>query len=131
MKKVVSFKVNEYISLKLKDGITNIFTGGKFFIQCMKLLLNLQTQDTEDYDEINSIDDVAYLAWQKSDFNESNELTPEQEFMGHCSNLQVGVKHNYDTRLLHSNLGFPLLKKLVEVGDLLTKRVFKEEIANI
>ncbi|HDZ18267.1 hypothetical protein LCGC14_0736600 [marine sediment metagenome] len=34
-----------------------------------------------------------------------------------------------NTRLLHSNLAFPLLKKLTEVGDPLAKRVFKEEIA--
>jgi len=37
-------------------------------------------------------------------------------------------EQNYDTRLLHSNLSFPLLKKLVDVGDPLAKRVFKEEI---
>jgi len=44
-------------------------------------------------------------------------------------NLQVWNENNYDTRLLHSNLSFPLLKKLSEVGDPIAKRVFKEEIA--
>jgi len=38
------------------------------------------------------------------------------------------VENNYDTRLLHSNLAFPLLKKLSDVGDALAKKVFKEEI---
>ncbi len=34
----------------------------------------------------------------------------------------------YDTRLIHSNLSFPLLKKLSEIGDIQALRVFKEEI---
>ncbi len=44
-------------------------------------------------------------------------------------NLQSWYENNYDTRLLHSNLAFPLLKKLTDIGDPLTKQVFKEEIA--
>jgi len=43
-------------------------------------------------------------------------------------NLQAWVENNYDTRLLHSNLAFPLLKKLVDAGDKLAKAVFKEEV---
>lgn len=35
----------------------------------------------------------------------------------------------YDTKLLHRNIAFPLLKKLTDVGDPLAKKVFKEEIA--
>ncbi|MHA1151040.1 MAG: leucine-rich repeat domain-containing protein, partial [Promethearchaeota archaeon] len=38
-------------------------------------------------------------------------------------------ENNYDTRLLHSNLAFPLLRQLTEAGDPQAKRVFKEEIA--
>ncbi len=44
-------------------------------------------------------------------------------------NLQVWYEYNYNTNLLHSNLAFPLLKKLTEVGDPLASRMFKEEIA--
>ncbi|TFG19848.1 MAG: leucine-rich repeat domain-containing protein [Promethearchaeota archaeon] len=43
-------------------------------------------------------------------------------------NMQVWVENNYNTRLLYSNLAFPLLKKLTKVGDPLAKRVFKEEV---
>ena len=57
------------------------------------------------------------------------EIDPETEFWGHCSNLQSWYKHDYDTRLLHSNLSFPLLKRLTKVGDPLANKVFKEEIA--
>ena len=55
-------------------------------------------------------------------------IPPETEFWGHCSNLQVWFENNYDTRLLHSNLAFPLLKRLTEVGDNQAKNVFNEEI---
>lgn len=56
-------------------------------------------------------------------------LGAKSKFWGHCSNLQAWYENKYDTRLLHSNLLFPLLKKLTEAGDSLAKRVFKEEIA--
>jgi hypothetical protein len=50
-------------------------------------------------------------------------------FWAHCSNLQVWVENDYDTCLLHSNISFPLLKELQNLGDRIAKKVFKEEIA--
>jgi hypothetical protein len=41
----------------------------------------------------------------------------------------VWAENGYDTRILHRNLAFPLLKRLSEVGDPMAKRVFSEEIA--
>ena len=58
-----------------------------------------------------------------------NDISPEAEFWGHCSNLQAWYENDYDTRLLHRNLAFPLLKALTDAGDPLAKKVFKEEIA--
>ena len=58
----------------------------------------------------------------------ASKISPETEFFGHCSNLQVWAENNYNTQLLHSNIAFNLLKKLTEVGDQNAKRVFKEEI---
>jgi len=55
-------------------------------------------------------------------------LSPEDEFWGHCSNLQVWVENGYDSRLLHRNLAFPLLKKLVAVGDAKAKKIFSQEV---
>ncbi|MFX1257954.1 MAG: leucine-rich repeat domain-containing protein, partial [Promethearchaeota archaeon] len=62
-------------------------------------------------------------------YQKNIKISPETEFWGHCSNLQAWTENEYDTRLLHSNLAFPLLKKLTESGDPLAKKVFKEEIA--
>jgi len=41
----------------------------------------------------------------------------------------VWVENEYDSRLLHSNLAFPLLEKLAYFGDSLAERVIKEEVA--
>ena len=57
------------------------------------------------------------------------KIDQKEIFWGHCSNVQAWAEHDYDTRLIHSNLAFPLLKKLSKAGDPMAKRVFKEEIA--
>ncbi|MFW9973558.1 MAG: hypothetical protein ACFFDF_25485, partial [Candidatus Odinarchaeota archaeon] len=61
--------------------------------------------------------------------HENHDITPEQEFWGHCSNIQAWVEHGYDTRILMSNISFPLLRELVKAGDPEARKVFKEEIA--
>jgi len=43
-------------------------------------------------------------------------------------NIHAWVENNYDTRLLHSNLAFPLLKELTNADDPLAKQALKEEI---
>jgi len=120
------FKINKYITLKLEDGITNIYVNGMKFNQCKYLVFNINLNDVEKYDKIDSIDDI-----EKKDryykFKEC-KIDPETEFWGHCSNLQSWFENDYDTRLLHSNLSFPLLKKLMKLGDPVAKKVYKDEI---
>ncbi len=125
------FRVNNYITLKLEDGKTNIYVDGELFEQCKFLLLNIPVEKVSSLDEIESVDEAAENLSKKMERNEASEfkISPEVEFWAHCSNLQVWSEYNYDTRLIHSNLAFPLLKKLTEVGDPIAKRVFKEEIA--
>jgi len=123
------FKVNEYITLKLEGGNTNIYVNGKLFQQCKLLLLNIPVEKVSSFDEIESIDE----ATEKLDYSlERNSnwinIPQETEFWGHCSNLQVWIENNYDTRLLHRTIAFPLLKKLTKVGDPNARRIFKEEI---
>jgi hypothetical protein len=93
--------------------------------------MNIQTNEIEKYDLIDSIDEAAEKLDRSMETNQSirREITPEVEFWGHCSNIQAWAENDYDTRLLHRNLAFPLLKELMNAGDPLAKRVFKEEIA--
>lgn len=125
------FKVNKYITLNLEDAQTIIYVNGKSFKQCKFLLLDIPVDKIKSLDEIESIDEATEKldCSMEGDNQSKYRIPPETEFWGHCSNLQVWAENKYNTRLLHRNLAFPLLKKLTEVGDPLAKKVFKEEIA--
>lgn len=125
------FQINEYLSLKLEDGKTNIFVKNKLFRQCKFLLLEISINKISSFDKIDSVDEIENRYDRSQEFKTRStvEIPPEVEFWGHCSNIQVWYEYDYDTRLIHSELAFPLLKRLAEVGDMLARKVFKEEIA--
>lgn len=127
------FDINEYITLKLENNQTIIYVNGERFNQCKFLFIrNLSINEMTDFiDDINSIDEEADNLDLIMEYRSNMVviIPPETEFWGHCSNLQVWYENQYNSRLLHRNLAFPLLKKLTEVGDPLAKKVFKEEIA--
>lgn len=127
------FKVNEYLTLKLEGGRTFIYVKGKLFRQCIRLVIHIPVGEVEQYDQIDSIDEAFELYRrldEKQFYSEDNKLviTPEEEFWGHCSNIQAWVEHDYDIRLLHSNLAFPLLKALAKEGLDRARMRFKFEI---
>ena len=122
------YVINAHLQLQLINDQTVIYVDGKEFMQCKYLLLNLDLTDLEEYDEITSIDEAAERL-NHSHENDSSLLTPKEEFRGHCSNLQAWYEHEYDPRLLHSNLALPLLAKLSDGGDHQALIVLKEEIA--
>ena len=125
---IKEFKINQYLKLKLEGGRTNIYVNNRRFIQCMYLLLNIPVDRIEEYDEIESIDEASVKLDRSMERNH-RKVPPETEFWGHCSNIQAWVDNEYDTRILHRNIAFPLLKALVDAGDPIAKRKFKEEIA--
>lgn len=131
-KKKKEFTVNEYISLKLERNKTNIYVGGELFNQCKYVLLRKIVYEIEDFlEDIDSVDDLAeYLDHSlEGPDPEPIDIPPETRFWVHCSNMQVWAENNYDTRSLHRNLAFPLLKRLTEIGVPLAKKVFKKEVA--
>lgn len=125
------FRVNDYLVLKLENNRTNIYVGGRLFNHCKYLLLNIVRKEFKEHDEIESIDEAAErlddsmhgIGFQKY------HVSPETEFWGHCSNIQAWYENEYDTRLLHRNLAFPLLEALIKAGNPLAKKALKEEIA--
>lgn len=125
------FKVNDYITLQLRGGAPILFVAGEQFTQCIGLFVTIYGKENP-YSNIDSIDDVSEIK-ELENFRDISmrdyHLSAKTVFWGHCSNIQAWYENDYDTRLLHSNLSFPLLKKLTEAGDLLAKRVFKKEIA--
>ncbi len=106
-----------------------IYVADELFLQCKFLLLNIPLAESSPFDDISSIDDATEILNSEVEKEIRNvHVPPEVEFWGHCSNLQAWYENEYDTRLIHSNLAFPLLKKLTEVGDPLAKRIFKKEV---
>lgn len=127
------FTINEFLTVKLVGEDTITYVNGESYMVCKRLMISVPTDRIQDTDELDSIDEAAEkLGWEEDGQIYTNgmeyNLSPETEFWGHCSNLQAWYEHDYDTRLLHSNIAFRLLKKLAEVGDPLAKKVFKEEI---
>jgi hypothetical protein len=130
-----TFKISDLITLKLEfdpfDDIrreTNIYVAGKKFKQCKFLMLNLEKG--KEYKEIKSIDDAVEKLnkGMENDHSVDGQITPEEEFWGHCSNLQAWYENNYDLRIIHSNLGKPLLEELIKHGDTKAITSWKEEI---
>lgn len=113
-------QVNEFIVLKLEDGNPNIYVKGVKFGQSKLLKYNLPIKRDDLFDKFRSIDEAL-------DYLEQTELKIPQ-FHDHCTALQTWSKNNYDTRLLHRVVAFPLLKKLVQIGDPIAKKIFNEEI---
>lgn len=126
-----TYKINDFITLELENNKTHIYVKGKDFIQCKYLLLNIPVDKITEYDNINSIDEASEILDKSLEYKSIVEfkISPKTEFWGHCSNIQAWAENGYDTRVLHRNLAFPLLRKLTEVGDPHAKRAFKEEIA--
>ncbi|MFX1275722.1 MAG: hypothetical protein ACFFBP_07740 [Promethearchaeota archaeon] len=125
------FRINEYLTLKLIKGQTEIYIEDEPFHQCKYLLLNLTQKDFTKFDHIDSIDE-AFEIYNKMDKNherDHNLIDPESEFIGHCSNLQTWYENDYDLRILHSSLSIPLLKKMAFLGDKRAIYRLKESIA--
>lgn len=127
----MEFKVNDYISLRLENDVTNIYINNKLFNQCKLLLLDIPVGKITPTEEVQSVDEM--LEQQDISIEEVEnirlKIPADVIFWGHCSNLQLWAEYDYNTRLLHSNLAFPLLKKLAEIGDIKALQKFREEIA--
>lgn len=121
------FKINDLVDLRLINNKTYIYIKNKPFIICAHLLINIPVNEIQRYDNIRSIDEV--ISPSKSTEYIQCNITPEEEFMGHCSNIQAFFESGLNTDILHTNIAFPLLKKLVKLKFEPARRVFKEEIA--
>jgi len=128
---MLKFSINDHLELRLENNKTNIYVNKKLFIQCKYLLINVSIEEMDNLKDLNSIDEAIVKLNRSFEFSSPKaiKISPEVQFWGHCSNLQAWYENNYNSCLIHSNLAFPLLRKLTEVGDLRAKKVFKEEIA--
>lgn len=108
------FTVNEYISLRLMFSKTLIYVCNELFLTCQKIAINIAPIEFREYANFNDIDDIIdfYNSHAHSAAKKEVSITPEEEFWGHCSNLQAWVENDYNTCVLSKNISFPLLKEL-------------------
>lgn len=85
------FRINEFLELRLgeitEDYRTEIYINHKKFTHCKYLLMNIPAHNIKDYDKINSIDEAMKLYNQIENEHLKQQIEPEAEFWGHCSNL--------------------------------------------
>ncbi|MBD3338303.1 MAG: hypothetical protein GF353_04310 [Candidatus Lokiarchaeota archaeon] len=134
-------KISDFLEVRLyAPKRVELYVDGQPFLHCKLLLFNIDTSDAEQshsFEQIESIDDAEQVILKREDsvslerrsHKIESSLDAEEIFWAHASNLQAWTEHDYDTRLLHRNIAFPVLKQLAEAGDKKAKRAFKEEIA--
>jgi len=125
--------ISDLLEVRLERGKSNVYVAGKKVAFCKNLILQIPADEAGDYDGIDSIDDAAAVAVEKhhvhGDEGRSRRLLSRtDEFWGHCSNLQAWHEHGYDTRILHSNIAFTLLKALAMAGDEVASRVLAWDV---
>jgi len=123
-----TFVANEFISLKLEKGKTQIYINDKLFNQCKFLLITLPVDEFDDFegydsmDEVieavnsNSIDKILKETSKRDGRTEprADELSNEEEFIGHCSNIQAWVENDYNYRILESKLSIPIIMEILK-----------------
>ena len=128
---MLKFRINKLLDLRLEDEKTNIYVKNQLFNHCKYIVLNNKIDLNNNLADIKSIDDAVDTLNDSLEHIGENpyNIDPKTIFWAHCSNLQTWYENNYNTNLIHSNLAFPLLRRLSLAGDFKAKRVFKEEIA--
>lgn len=131
LKPTLTYKINDLVDLRLINDRTYIYVNNKRLMVCTFLLINIPVEKIHEYDEIKSIDEAAEILDNGMHIIPSRhyEISPEEEFKAHCSNIQAFFENGLNTNILHTNVAFPLLKELVEQGFESAQKVFKEEIA--
>ena len=55
---MLQFKVNEYITLKLENNVTNIYINDRLFNQCKYIVTRKKIHELEDILKIESVDEL-------------------------------------------------------------------------
>jgi hypothetical protein len=130
--------INDLLDVRNVKGKTFVYVNGAKFDRCSYVMV---TSSIHSLHDVNSVDDLVRKSRRRDDMVSTEGLdplqlyilygiTPRTQLIAHASNIQAWAEHGYDTRLLHSNLSFPLLKKLAKSGDKIAQKVIEKEIIN-
>jgi hypothetical protein len=141
---IAEFKVSDLLTVKMRVGYFDpvMLVNGVVFHQCTYPVLETPThvssstiplEDRKIPATISGIDAILFeghgtLDHPGYDEEFSRKITKEEHFWSLCSTLQAWVENGYDTRLLHSNLAFPLAKALADAGDQQARSMYEREV---
>ncbi|MBY8992556.1 MAG: rhomboid family intramembrane serine protease [Candidatus Lokiarchaeota archaeon] len=114
-------KINDYITVCLEHNKILIYIQGERFQELeysfLNKILNASENQKEETKTQGKITENIFKNDSKNNY-----------FNIFANILKFWIRNNYDTGILLYNFSFPLLKKLVEVGDPQAKKVFINEI---
>ena len=121
------FKINNLVDLRLIQNKTYIYVDNLRFVQCFNVLLNIGEDISRAHESIKNMDQANRLF--KGRYGQwFAKISPEEEFMAHCSNIQAFFENQLNTDILHTDVAFPLLGELVNLGYKPAESVFSKEI---
>ncbi len=144
---IEEFKINALLSVRLDGDGPRMYVKGRPFDQCAYPVLN--GDGYRDYDDgygdgysgdenskvprkaARSVDAFLWKEHRTLDhpgYVEGPGVSMQELFWGLCSTLQAWAENDYDTRLLHVNLAFPLSRALANAGDSVAKARFEREV---
>ncbi|MFX1503431.1 MAG: rhomboid family intramembrane serine protease [Promethearchaeota archaeon] len=114
-------KINDYITLSSEQNKITVFIQEEKFQEFEYSFINgILNKCKNQLKKINNQCDYIVTKFGKDSFN--------RDFNNFVNILKFWIRKNYDTEILPYTISFPLLKKLVEIGDIKAKKVFINEI---
>jgi hypothetical protein len=112
-------------------GEPKILVDGSPVLTCFFLVASIDPVKGSTIDTIDELSEIkgARIMEGRDVINEFG-MTEDDVIMAHASNLQAWVENGYDTRILHSNLAFTLLKMLSRAGDKAASRALEREVSS-
>ncbi len=141
---IEEFKISHLLSVRLDGDGPRMYVRGQPFDQCAYPVLNddgVREHESECYDDVETpcvprkaARSVDAFLWKEHGtldhpgYVEGSQVSMKELFWGLCSTLQAWAENDYDTRLLHVNLAFPLARALANAGDSAAKAMFEREV---
>lgn len=114
-------KINDYITVSSEQNKISIYIQGERFQEFDYSFINKILKTSQSQLEKTNTQGKYVKNIYKKDSNDAY-------FNNFVNILKLWIQNNYDTNILLYDISFPLLRKLVEVGDSLAKKVFINEI---
>jgi hypothetical protein len=136
-KHIIKFKkINDFISLRIiREDITIKKRESKseyFYEKGIRIEININNEP------IIRIPNTSFPSFEKAIHEMNQSWSPQRIIVSdnksikvfHClvQNLTTWCENNYDTKLLHYKIAFPLLRKLKEIGETKFQIIFQQEI---